>query len=72
MVLIEQDTSDLSEHELWACAAETLEQHGSDAPAFVAERIGALVLNGDMAGVAAWKAIASRIDQLESPSTQPS
>ena len=41
-----------------------LKQHGERAPIFVAERIGALALAGDEAGVATWKAIAARIDQL--------
>ena len=39
-------------------------QHGEEAPRVIAERIGALVLEGDEAGVAAWKAIAQRYEQL--------
>jgi hypothetical protein len=54
----------LSEWELWAVANETLRQHGEQAPVFVAERIGALVLAGDAAGVATWKAVAAHIISL--------
>ena len=54
----------LTEWELWAVATQTLRQHGEQAPLFVAERIGALVLAGDSAGVATWGAIAARMAQL--------
>lgn len=56
--------STLTDRELWACALEVQRQHGKRAPIHVAERIGALVLAGDAAGVATWKAIAARLDQL--------
>lgn len=54
----------LTDWELWAVANQTIEQHGSDAPVFVASRIGALALAGDAAGVAAWKEIARRVTEL--------
>jgi hypothetical protein len=54
----------ISDRELWACANQVLQQHGDRAPVFVAERIGALALAGDEAGVAAWRAIATRMDRL--------
>lgn len=54
----------ISDRELWACASHVLQQHGDRAPVFVAERIGALALVGDEAGVATWKAIAVRMDRL--------
>jgi len=38
--------------------------YGIDAPRHVAERIGALALEQDLAGIARWKAIAVRLDQL--------
>jgi hypothetical protein len=57
----------LSDRELWACANRVLESHGEKAPIFVAERIGALALAGDSDGIATWKAIASRLDQLINP-----
>lgn len=50
--------------ELWACASTVLRQHGELTPMFVAERIGALALAGDVAGIATWKAIAARIQQI--------
>ena len=64
MVQIEERVEGLSEEELWAVAAETLRQHGEHAPVFVADRIGALVLDGDMRGVEAWKSIAARIQEI--------
>lgn len=54
----------MTEWELWACAQTVLQRHGDRAPAFVAERIGALALDGDSNGVAAWQGIARRIEQL--------
>lgn len=52
------------EQHLWACAAAVERQHGARAPIFVAERIGALALAGDAAGVERWKAIAARMVQF--------
>lgn len=52
------------ERHLWACALAVEKQHGARAPVFVAERIGALALAGDMAGVERWKAIAARMTQF--------
>jgi hypothetical protein len=62
----------LSDWELWAAAAAVEKEHGDRAPVFVAERIGALALAGDAAGVETWKAIASRMEQLREASAQPS
>ena len=39
-------------------------QHGGNARIHVAERIGALALAGDAAGVDRWKAIAGALDEL--------
>jgi hypothetical protein len=64
MVEIEEQAEGLSDAELWAVAAETLRQHGDGAPVFVADRIGALVLDGDTRGVEAWKSIAARIQEI--------
>jgi hypothetical protein len=52
------------EHELWACAAHVLGQHGEEAIAFVADRVAALARAGDAAGVKTWLVIASRMDAL--------
>ena len=46
------------EQHILACALEVERQHRERAPVFVAERIGALALEGDFAGVEMWKAIA--------------
>lgn len=52
------------DQERWAEAAMVLRQQGSDARVFVAERIGALALAGDHAGVDRWKEIARRLQAL--------
>jgi hypothetical protein len=41
-----------------------MKQHGEHAPRKVAERIGSLAVEGDMAGVALWKGIARRMDMM--------
>lgn len=41
-----------------------LRHHGAGAHVFVAERIGALALAGDAAGIRRWKEIAARLQQL--------
>lgn len=52
---------------VWACALQVLKTHEERAEVFVAERIGDLALKGDAAGIAMWKAIAARIDELRRP-----
>lgn len=52
------------ERELWACALAVEKEHGDRAPVWIAERIGALALQGDAAGVARWKAIAEKLVML--------
>lgn len=52
------------EEHVWACALAIERQHGARAAAVVAERIGALALAGDYEGIAMWKAIAVRLDEL--------
>jgi hypothetical protein len=52
------------ERELWACALLIEREHGDNAPVFIAERIGALALAGDAAGVERWKAIAEKLSLL--------
>ncbi|MFC3557295.1 DUF6961 family protein [Sphingomonas qilianensis] len=52
------------DHERWAEALLVERQHGPRAPAFIAERVAALVLAGDLLGVTRWQAIAERYDQL--------
>ena len=55
------------EHERWAETLSIERQHGDRAPAFVAERIGALALVGDEAGVERFRQIAARLDELRNP-----
>lgn len=52
------------DQERWAEGAMVLRQQGSNAHVFVAERIGALALAGDHAGVDRWKEIARRLQTL--------
>jgi len=54
----------ISDRELWACALQVLNHHGPDVDAFIAERTRALLEAGDEAGIRAWLAIASRVDQI--------
>jgi hypothetical protein len=52
------------ERELWACALLVEREQGDNAAVYIAERIGALALEGDAAGVARWKAIAEKLSLL--------
>ncbi|WP_176593013.1 hypothetical protein [Sphingobium sp. EM0848] len=45
-------------------AVMMLRRHGDQAPTKVAERIGELAVEGDWEGLAFWKAIASKMDQI--------
>lgn len=50
---------------IWACALAVEKTHGLRAGRHVTERIGALMLVGDAAGVAMWRAIAARLAKLQ-------
>lgn len=52
------------EQDRWAEALAVDRLHGPRAPLHVAERIGALALTSDLAGIARWKEIAVRLDLL--------
>lgn len=52
------------DQERWAEALAIEKLHGEWAPVWVAERIGALALTGDLAGVERFRQIAARLDQL--------
>lgn len=45
-------------------ASVLLRQHGDRAPVVVAERIGQLTSEGKGEGVALWKEVARRVDQM--------
>ena len=59
------------DQERWAEALAVECQHGEDAPQFIAERIGALALAGDMEGVERWREIASRLDEIRRSMPKP-
>jgi hypothetical protein len=46
--------------------------HGAEAPVVVAERIGALAVAGDPAGIQRWRDIAVQLDRLIQPKERPS
>jgi hypothetical protein len=52
---------------VWACALEVQREHGHLAPVFVAERIEALIMASDMAGVRHWRAIGACLAALDRP-----
>lgn len=53
-----------AEKELWACALAVEKEHGEQAAVWIAERIGALAIEGDIEGIARWKAIAEKLSLL--------
>jgi hypothetical protein len=62
----------LTEWEIWACANETIRQHGLDAPIFAAMRADELLEEGDSDGALTWQAIVHRINELlKGPSATP-
>ncbi|WP_230629362.1 DUF6961 family protein [Sphingomonas sp. Leaf37] len=58
-----------TDRELWALTLMVERDHGQGAPRYIAEKIGAAAIAGDWTGVAMWKGVAARFDQLKS---QPS
>lgn len=52
------------DQELWGMASMVLRQHGDRASVVVAERIGQLASEGQAGGVALWKEVAWRLDQI--------
>lgn len=55
---------------LWGAVSMLIKQYGDDAPRKVAERIGSLATQGDLAGMALWKEIARRMDVMRHGSLQ--
>lgn len=58
------------EQHVLACALKVEQMHGPNAPLHIAERIGALAVAGDMAGVEMWRKIAAAYDSLQ-PQNRP-
>jgi len=54
----------VSDWELWACANEMIRQHGTDAPIQIAMKADKLLWEGDLQGVATWRLIIDRANQL--------
>ena len=52
------------QHEVWAEALWVEQNKGDDGPRFMAEQITRLALEGDEAGIARWKRIATAYDEL--------
>ena len=59
------------EQELWGVALWVEKQHGADGPRFIAEQVGRLALANEPEGVALWRGIASRFDQLQAGKISP-
>ena len=58
------------EQERWAEALAVERAHGEEAPAFIAERIGVLALDGDEKGIERWLGIAALVDALRQSTIQ--
>ena len=52
------------DQELWGIALWVEKNHGESGPRYVASQIERLALEGDEAGVAMWRTVAERFDQL--------
>lgn len=55
----------------WACAVAVERQYGAQAAIHIAERIGALALEGDADGVARWRSIAACFEHLRASGRAP-
>jgi hypothetical protein len=53
------------DQERWAEALAVERLHGARAPVWIAERIGALALAGDTAGVARFRQIAAKLGSIQ-------
>ena len=52
------------EQELWGVALWVEKNHGESGPAYIVSQIERLALEDDEAGVAMWRTVAGRLDQL--------
>ncbi|QDM41341.1 hypothetical protein [Altererythrobacter sp. TH136] len=57
--------------ELWAVALWVERTHGEYGPQYIAEQIGRLALEGDEGGIAMWRSVAERFDQLSERENSP-
>jgi len=58
------------EHERWAEAVAIQQRYGDQADAHIAEQVARLAIAGDQAGIARWREIAARFDQLQTGTLQ--
>jgi hypothetical protein len=61
--------SHLSDWELWACAAQQIDEHGEAAAEMAAMKADDLLAAGDLAGSHTWLDILARILHLQLPRT---
>lgn len=54
----------IADADVWRAANLLIKQHGDDAPIHAAMRADELLAEGDLEGVAIWKAIIRAIDEL--------
>ena len=59
------------DQERWAEALAVLRMHGDEARDFVIERLTELAIAGDRAGVARWREIEARVDQMREAEERP-
>jgi len=59
------------EQERFAEVLAVERRYGARAPQFVATRVGALAIAGDMPGVARWQAIAAKLELLSTSGHRP-
>jgi hypothetical protein len=52
------------EQELWGVALWLEKTHGDEAPDHIAREVARLAASGDTRGIAMWRAVAERYDQL--------
>lgn len=60
------------DQELWGVALWVEKNHGDDGPIYIASQVERLESEGDEAGVAMWRTVADRFDQLRQSLDKPS
>ena len=60
------------DQQLWGVALWVEREHGDDGPAYIADQVTCLALIGDVSGVAMWRKVAERYDQLQRGAAAPS
>lgn len=60
------------DQELWGVALWVEKNHGEDGTSYIASQVERLASEGDEAGVAMWRTVADRFDQLRQCLDEPS